>query len=344
MSGAAMPPAPHLSAEQVERYLRRALPAAELLAVDDHIAECAACRTRLAAGAPLDAAWEAWAALPERPRRSGLPRLATIGWVGGVSGIAAVLAALLAGGVLLRQFRPAPPPPPAARSIAVALLDGGERVALDRAGRLSGLPSLPPAWRERVAVALRTRRLAGPAALALLALPPSALRGMEGMEEESALAPESPVGTLTRNARPAFRWRPLPGDWSYEVAVFDARLSRVAASGPLSGTGWTPPRDLPAGGVLTWQVTARGNGEEVTAPRPPRPEARFLILSPEEAAALARDETAAGHSHLARAVLYAGAGLVEEARAELRALAAENGGAAGGEVISALLRSLPQRR
>src|SRR5262245_54615696 len=34
----------HLSAEQIERYRRRAMPPTERLAVDDHLATCAACR------------------------------------------------------------------------------------------------------------------------------------------------------------------------------------------------------------------------------------------------------------------------------------------------------------
>lgn len=46
----------HLSSRTIERYRRRELPPAQLLAVDDHIAACPACREQLAAGESSPAA------------------------------------------------------------------------------------------------------------------------------------------------------------------------------------------------------------------------------------------------------------------------------------------------
>jgi Putative zinc-finger len=69
---------PHLSTDQLERYRRRALPAAELLALDDHIAACEPCRERLAAAEPLADAWETWHRLldgaPEPGKKDPLDR------------------------------------------------------------------------------------------------------------------------------------------------------------------------------------------------------------------------------------------------------------------------------
>src|SRR6185295_5573140 len=58
----------HLSQRQIEEYRRRALPTAELLAVDDHIAECPDCRLLLAAGEPLSGALQVWDDLSREDR------------------------------------------------------------------------------------------------------------------------------------------------------------------------------------------------------------------------------------------------------------------------------------
>src|SRR5262245_55794470 len=47
----------HLDATQIDRYRRRAMPAEELLAADDHLAACAACREHAAKSEEWGAAW-----------------------------------------------------------------------------------------------------------------------------------------------------------------------------------------------------------------------------------------------------------------------------------------------
>jgi hypothetical protein len=129
----------------------------------------------------------------------------------------------------------------------------------------------------------------------------------------------------------------LPGAESYRVTVFDQEYRRIAESGPLRASFWIPAEPLPDARVLVWQVAAHRGGEEIMAPRPPAPEARFQILDRTRVTELAN--AARGHedSHLALAVLYADAGLVEEALSELQALEKLN---QGSEVAGDLLRSI----
>ena len=352
----------HLTDEQVERYRRRTLPPAELLAVDDHVQACPACRRRLAAGEPLAAARAAFEALAV-PEPAELRRPAPVPTAMRWALAAALAGALLAGGwwVAAQLGRPdrevvvqpvegerpdvpgegtaddpardpaVTPVPPEA---VVALADAGGVVTLDRQGRLSGLVALPPELERSIAGALASGRLPRPASQA--ALVGSEIRLMGEGGEAPAFGPLAPVATAVASPRPTFRWAPLPGADSYTVAVFDPSFDRVAASEATQATEWTPAAPLPAGAVYAWQVTARTDGGEVTAPAPPAPEARFAVLPEARAAALER-AVAGQPSRLARAVLYAREGVADEAERELAALAEAN---PSSEVASSLLESV----
>jgi hypothetical protein len=216
----------------------------------------------------------------------------------------------------------------------VVLADGGRRVELAPDGALRGLDELPAELRAGIAAALAAGRLALPAAVRELGGRPSALRGAG--TAPAGPEPLSPVATAVAADRPTFRWRPVPGATAYRTSVFDAGYRPVAESGWIEAPEWTPERPLPAGEALSWQVTARLGDREATAPAPPAPEARFRVGAPAE---LAPALEAAGRtdSRLARAVLFAGAGLVEAAEVELAALAAAN---PGSDAARSLLASV----
>lgn len=127
----------------------------------------------------------------------------------------------------------------------------------------------------------------------------------------------TPVGTNVRSAAPEFEWQKLGGAESYTVTVFDADFNRVAKSRELTENRWTPVAELKRGETYYWQVTAIKNKSEITAPLAPLPEAKFRILSAAEEAELARAIRQAAGAPLARAVIYARAGLLDEAEAEL---------------------------
>jgi hypothetical protein len=209
----------------------------------------------------------------------------------------------------------------AAPSSATALRDGEFRVALSATGAVSGLPSLPPDLRDGVVAVLRGA-LPPRNDLAGLRAATSPLLGSQS--GRGGFGPLSPVGTRVSSDRPAFRWRTHPEALTYEVAVFDADLRKHAESGPVTGTTWTPARALPRGRVYLWQVSASVNSRRLTAPAPPAPEARFEVASSDAVREVENVRAAAPSSHLVGLVALLRAGFLEEAEAELEALALEN--------------------
>jgi len=224
----------------------------------------------------------------------------------------------------------------ASAQIAVTLDDAGGRVTLDNAGKIAGLPSLSPSARQAVKNALTNGRIETPSALSGRA---GTLMGES--DEGAAFSLLNPVGVIVRADRPRLSWRPLPGASRYTVTILDSNLKTVATSPPLSTTAWTLPRALNRGRIYTWQVAALKAGEEIIAPQAPAPEARFKILEKVKDDELRGLERSDARSHLARGVLYARAGLLDEAERELRALAADN---PKSPVARKLLRSVNKLR
>jgi hypothetical protein len=108
------------------------------------------------------------------------------------------------------------------------------------------------------------------------------------------------------DSRPIFRWTPVPGATSYAITVGDSNQYPVLESGPLSGdiTTWVAPRPLP-GGAYSWSLVAQVGEKEVVLPALEQPEARTQLLRQ-------------ARPSLPLAVFYAQAGMVAEARGELR--------------------------
>lgn len=239
----------------------------------------------------------------------------------------ATLAALAAGLALL-AFWLRPPEPglpsvaPSGPPVVAALQDGGVRLTLSADGTVSGLPAPDAHARAVVADALHGTL---PAPSGLEALRPRAGTLM-GTAPEAVFAPVAPLGVRVAGDRPTFRWTARPGARRYEVAVFDQELRRQLASGPVEGTAWTPATPLARGRVFLWQVTALDGGPRLTAPAPPEPEARFEVAAPAVLDAVARARAAAPGSQLLAALAFVEAGLLDDADAALRALAAQNAG------------------
>lgn len=233
-------------------------------------------------------------------------------------------------GTMPGSLPPLAPPPLATMS------DGHARLVLAADGSLSGLHAPDARTRAAVAAALRGV-LPAPQGVEALQSGPGTLLGTEAAP---AFAPLAPVGTRVSADRPTFRWTAHPGARSYEVAVFDQDLHRSLASGSIAGTEWTPAQALTRGRVYLWQVTAVISRERVTAPAPPAPEARFEVAAP---GLLAEVEGRRAHdpaSHLVAALAFVEAGLLDEADAELRALAAQNPGSPEAERLHSTLLAL----
>lgn len=206
----------------------------------------------------------------------------------------------------------------------VALNDGGKWVEVDNHGNLHGLDNLSPAAQRIVRRSLAAQRAETPTALANLDRGASGILMGEPANGAGSSVPFAliePVGKVVRDDSPVLRWRTLAGATCYKTAVVDLDFRIVAESPCLTATQWTPPVALPRGKTFYWQVTAAlAGGSEVTSPSAPAPQATFRVLEENAVADLVLMEQAAPSSHLARGVLYARAGLLEEAEAEFQKL------------------------
>lgn len=347
----------HLTAETMSGYVAGELGELDLEAAATHLevcAECAAAVTRLRAAREVPAPeapararsrWQLWPVRPARIRPLQ------------VAAAALVLAVLIGAAWLFFRSRntqapelaghetpPAqvnetrqpdnnmsPAPSPQAEptreqpaQFLVALNDAGRQVTLDAQGNLAGLEQLPEELRAQVKSALATERLARAPALDDLSGEAGVLRGGG---EQSGLPFQllAPLGVVIESDRPTFRWRPLAGAESYSVTVTDDHLDEVAASGPLTATAWRVPRPLARGRVYSWQVTAhKRDGQAVTSPVLPAPPAKFQVLAQKRLRELLAARKLYPDSHLTLGVLYAQAGLLDDAAREFEALARAN--------------------
>ena len=224
---------------------------------------------------------------------------------------------------------------------AVALEDGS-RVTVDDAGHVAGLDSLSPTERQAVERALKTQRVEAPALLASLSAGAETLRGGGG--EGVSFPVISPVGTAVITDRPTFRWRAFGGATSYVVSVYDRDFRKVAASAPQASTEWTIARPLGRGQVYSWHVTASREGQEVTSPEQPAPEAKFVVLDEAKAEELSRAGQVYKDSHLTMGALYARAGLLDEAERELQAALREHPRSSVARRLLRSVRALRGRR
>jgi hypothetical protein len=322
----------HLEPLKLEEYLSRTLSPAALLAADDHLAQCTECRERAALSAP-----------PIRQlRRSFAPahlnQDSLAAYAEGRLSDAAARAHLRECAQcreeaedLLRFVREGTRTAPAreprvwwrlAAAAAVCALVVGAMILRSRqesvriAAVAPATRSLPADLRELRDEALKDGRVAIPAGIVSLRGETETQLGGGAPDSQPEL--QTPVGTGILTARPEFRWKPVPGAQQYEAIVFDANAREIASSGPLQQPEWTPAQDLDSGEVYFWELTVLVNGKRITAPRPPAPQARFLVIPETDRARLADLAVRFPQEHVLLGVLYARAGALDEARQQWR--------------------------
>ncbi len=209
---------------------------------------------------------------------------------------------------------------PTARPIAIR--DGERQIGLDARGNLIGLGSLPARWQQQVKAILEAQDLQYPASMTGLTGQARTLLGQA--EEGVPFALLAPVGKVLITNRPAFRWNKYEGAASYTVSVFDSDANEIEASPPLTVTEWTVTKPLARGKVYTWEVTAIKDGKEVISHVLPAPPAKFRVLAQAQADELERAKQVSPPSHFTLAVLYANAGLLDDAEKEFELTAEEN--------------------
>jgi hypothetical protein len=341
----------HLTAGQTADYVDQSLAGEALQMVDDHLSGCEHCALAVA---DLRAFRNEIA--PSLDRRYGpvseggwRQRFASLFKVGPVPAFgAAALAVLVVATIAWLVWRtqgekapevvavssptppvsqpsPSPEPslqPPPAQEVVAQLNDG----------------EVPPAYQNRVKEVLTSQRIGRSSQLQGLTRPSSTLMGSNNQPEFSVL---EPTGSVSLTDRPAFRWSAMEGATGYVVEIYDDQFKLAASSPQLTNRSWTIPQPLPRGKVYSWQVKAIKDGQEITWPRPPAPQAKFRILDQSKANELARARRAYSSSHLTLGLLYADAGLLREAEHEFRLLLRAN---PNSPLARTLLRQLQSLR
>jgi anti-sigma factor RsiW len=139
-----------------------------------------------------------------------------------------------------------------------------------------------------------------------------------GDSQEVSFVVLTPVGTFVEDVKPLFHWVPLSGASRYQVTVVDGELRQVLQSPMISETNWKAGSALQRGKVYQWQVTAYRNSEQIVAPAPPSPEARFEIIDQSQADELVQLKLTQPSNHFALGCAYANAGVLDQAESELR--------------------------
>jgi hypothetical protein len=363
---------PHVTDVDIQRFRGRQLPAADLLVFTDHVAACAECRTRLGATGESAAAARALAneleaevdhlsevqvhayvdgRLREDERREIERHLAVCRSCaaeirdlqafadasGRRSGIRWRVYVPLAAAAAIALGVALPPLLGGLSSgrLSIALQDQPGVVGVDGSGALDGIEGLSREQQDAVRQALQSGRLVIAAGISELAGTPGTLLGdPDGSTDLRVLSPQ---GTAVLIDRPTLRWTAVGEPATYMVTVQDRSSLESFESPPLQATEWTPISPLPRGRTYVWQVVATTGQEEIIAPRPPAPPAVFQVIDRTVASGLEQLPA----SHLARGVLYAQAGALDEAEQELSALAARN---PGSTVADALLDQLRAAR
>jgi hypothetical protein len=125
-----------------------------------------------------------------------------------------------------------------------------------------------------------------------------------------------PFSTVITDEQPTFTWSALPGAVSYTVSLYDSDLELVRTSQPLTEARWSVPSRLRRGTVYTWTVAAIRDGKEITAPALPA-RAEFTVIREPDLLKVNRRINGTV-SHAARGVIYAQAGLLDEAEHEFQ--------------------------
>ena len=229
--------------------------------------------------------------------------------------------------------------------LIIALNDAGGTIGLDQNGKLQGIPSnLPATERQLIENALKTKRVS-------VAPIPKELtiktEGRMGTGDESApFTLLAPIQRTVLTSTPTFVWNPLAGATDYNVKLFDNNDHPVAESGLLKTNSWKLPQSkaLTRGKVYAWKVVALKDGVEVSSNTPAATNVRgaltqskFKVLDSRELREINKAKKDYGNSHLLLGLVYARAGLLEEAEHEFSALLRAN---PQSKVAQELLRSI----
>jgi hypothetical protein len=364
----------HVTASDIERARQRRLPPSALVSVARHLAACEPCRTLASATVDLNEIKAALAIQIGDSDEDHVPEADVHAYVDGrldparydevgqhvlacplcaaevenlqvfsaeaparraaegrrpylALGAAAAVICAIAASLILAWMSRAP-----AATTLVRLTDSPGDITLDDAGRVSGVEGVSTTQLDAIRQALSSGTLALP-----LVAQSKRIGTLMGSETANPFRLLGPVGSAVLEDRPLLRWSPAADAAGYRVSIEDVTTGEVRTTPLLGEREWRVDVALARGRTYRWQVAASINGIEVVAPPPTAPPATFTVIDESTFATLSRIPA----SHLVRGVLYANAGLLDDAERELEALSALN---PDTEVATRLLRQVQEAR
>ena len=311
----------HPSQAALRAFHEGRLPPDELLAVDDHVVQCAECRQSIgdAPGAAQRFAeelggehlrYEAMerhvdrrdtqaereivdrhvalcaacrSELEDLARFAKKPRRNAMRW----GFLAAAAAAIVVAIAILREPALIAPDRPTSTQTHAS---STRPVQVPRPIASDPFESLDPSLKE-VATSLDSGTLVSAKMLASLRGKPEQQRTINDPQERLPRL-LTPVGIVVEEDRPEFRWN---GEANVRVQVFDREYRLVEESSWMLAPSWKLPSRLRRGELYRWQLLVRlSNGEETIVPAPPAVAARFRVIDARafEALTAARDSGA----------------------------------------------------
>jgi hypothetical protein len=187
---------------------------------------------------------------------------------------------------------------------------------------------------DLVQEALSAGLLTPPAAWLGVQTTPDVVRGTQGSSVGGTYTPSS---TVVEAQRPEFSW-PRTAGAEYVVRV-SSGANEAAKSEVLREPKWTATSPLARGTTYVWQIEVHVHGHVDTMPPPPHPPLLFAVADVQSANDLAAARKEHPDDYLRLGVLYARAGVREEARAQLAAwLSAHPGDAAARRLLESVER------
>ena len=211
-----------------------------------------------------------------------------------------------------------PPQPP--KGSVVSVKDGANEIALDKAGNVTGVESLPTESRIAVKSALEGEKLDRPDVLDDLTTAQVAVRGPNGDEEPMKIV--YPRNAVIAEAQPTLRWAASKTAAAYRIEIADEGFHQVAKSQdlPASTLTWTPTSPLKRGMVYTWTIRAVNQNGELSSVTS---QGKFKVLAEDGNRRLNRLKFTS-QSHLALGLFYAREGMIAQAEREFGVLVKEN--------------------
>jgi len=167
-----------------------------------------------------------------------------------------------------------------------------------------------------------------------------------GLTEKKSFRLLGSGGVVVRETQPIIKWEGLEGASKYRVIVTDISNDRASVADLyVTDTQWQFDKPLERGHQYTWQIIADHAGTGIYGLGPSRNYANIFVMTQDELERVKSAEKHYGASHdplarIALAARYAKAGLIEDAKRELRDFPKEH---AQSRLAVRLLESLTGR-